>query len=153
MAVMTADCLPILIFDPVNTCIGAVHAGWRGTVQKLAAKTIQRMQEEYGSKPEQCQVALGPSIEVCCFEVGADTIQAFSRSLPEIYEQIMVARAGSYYIDLNLANSLILQGIGVSGQNIYGNSSCTACNVSQLFSYRREGGRTGRLVGVIGLVE
>lgn len=154
LGIMVADCLPILIYDPKHQAIGAVHAGWRGTLSKLAAKTITVMGEEFSTKPSDCQVTIGPGIGACCFQVKSDVIAAFQDQLPQVLQDCLVYRDGTSFLDLYQANSLILQGIGVIGKNILGDStSCTMCEQNLFFSYRGAGGVTGRQAGVIGIME
>ena len=154
LGIMVADCLPILIYDPKHQAIGAVHAGWRGTLSKLAAKTIAVMGQQFGTHPADCQIAIGPGIGSCCFEVRSDVIVAFQRQLPQVFQDCLVYRNGTSFFDLYQANSLILQGIGVIGKNIFGDSTCcTSCEQNAFFSYRGAGGVTGRQAGVIGIME
>lgn len=153
LAIMTADCVPILIFDPVRGAIGAAHAGWRGTLAKLAVKAIWTLQEVYGTQPSDCQVVIGPAIGPCCFQVGPEVVEKFAKHWAGDDLTFISRSAQGWYVDLARANSLILQGIGISDKNIFGGSHCTCCRSQQYFSYRRDQGRTGRMAAVIGLVE
>lgn len=153
LCVMTADCLPILIFDERLRAIGAVHAGWRGTLFKLPGKTLKVMSEVFGTDPADCRVALGPGIGPCCFQVGQEVLERFAQEMPAEYSRFVVKKQTREYIDLYRANSLNLQGIGVPAKNILVSSACTSCNSDRFFSYRAEQGKTGRMVAVIGLLE
>ncbi len=154
LAIMTADCVPILAFDPVRGAIGAAHAGWRGTLAKLAVEMIRTLKDVYGTQPSDCQVVIGPAIGGCCFQVGPEVVEAFTKNWTEYDDLCFISHStDGWYIDLALANSLILQGIGISGKNIFGGSNCTCCHPQEYFSYRSDQGRTGRMAAVIGLVE
>jgi YfiH family protein len=132
IAVRTADCLPILLVDPVQRAVAAVHAGWRGTVAEIAVKTTARMAEELGTKPEDLHAAIGPGIGACCFEVG-----------PEVAEQF--GRQGRVHI--HLAGEIVRQlaAAGLKPDNIRTATHCTVCRPELFWSYRREREAAGRM--------
>jgi YfiH family protein len=150
--VKTADCVPILIGDPATSAFAAVHAGWRGTLAEIATNTLKQMTAKYNSKPEDVHVAIGPAAGSCCYEVGADVIDPFSRSFPD-QELFCDTRPGHACIDLLKANREQLLMVGVKPEKINIAPLCTMCRTDLFFSYRREKnvqGKVGRLMSVIG---
>ncbi len=146
LMVMVADCIPVMIYDPVHEVIAAVHAGRNGTFQQIAAKTLQTMQEKFDTSFHEVLVALGPSIHSCCYEVGADLADIAKKSFGEKYIQ---TRKGKQYLDLQQMNFDQLASLGVPEANIEISAICTSCN-QNYFSYRRDG-ITGRFAGIIKL--
>ncbi|MBP2660768.1 MAG: hypothetical protein H6Q69_3800 [Firmicutes bacterium] len=145
-----ADCVPVLIADPVQRAIGAVHAGWRGTVEKIAQKTILSMQSNFGTKPEDCLVGIAPSIGPCCYVVDEIVINKLKKQFNNWEELIKEANEkGKWYFDLWKANIHQLEEIGAKGSNLVTSGVCTACNHELFFSYRKENGATGRIGAVI----
>jgi polyphenol oxidase len=172
LAVQTADCVPILLVDRKKRAVAAVHAGWRGTLARIAQKTVGRMQQQFGSDPKDILAALGPSIGPCCYEVGAEFVAKFTAQFADAEDYFDEARSGeepnplqwlnmsppghqpppkNVHLDLRKANRSQLRAAGLSEKNIYVSDLCTACRTDLLFSYRREGPRSGRLLSVIGL--
>ena len=145
LLVMTADCVPILFYDPQNNAIGVAHAGWKGTVGQIAAKTLQKMNNSYGTKPEELHVYFGPAIHACCYEIGETVSQAVIRnfSSPERY---LLRQNHKTSFDLILCNKDILIEHGVNPKNMVQNPACVSCHSSNYFSYRATGGITGRQV-------
>lgn len=155
IGVKTADCVPVLIGDPINRAFAAVHAGWRGTVQSIAVKALERMKEEYGTDPAQVICAIGPAATCKNYEIGQDVIDAFDKNFPDSGRLFTPTREGHALIDLHLANREQLTGAGVPRENIYTAPFCTMERPDLFFSYRLEKklyGKTGRLLSVIGLV-
>lgn len=146
LAILTADCVPILLYDPKQGAIGAVHAGWRGTQAEIAFKTVQKMKEAFGSNPEEIIAGIAPSIGRCCYEVGEEVAQFFKKE-PEVLEK----RGQSYRLDLPLANKIQLLAAGLTEENIEMSGICTACETKRFFSYRKEKGCAGRFMSMIGL--
>lgn len=146
LSIRTADCLPILIADVENRAVGAVHAGWRGTVSEIAAKTISRMEREYGSKPEHLRAAIGHGIGPCCFEVGAEVAVQFGTLFPE--QDNLHARAN---LDLVEANQRQLVGAGLLLQHIDAARICTCCGGDLFHSFRRDRESAGRMTSAIGI--
>lgn len=172
LGIQTADCVPILIVDPRKHAIAAVHAGWPGTLKRIAEKTVGRMRLEYGSRPGDLLAALGPSIGPCCYEVGAEFFTKFTAQFPDAAEYFDEPRSGdepnplqwlnmappghqpppkNVYLDLRKANRSQLLSAGIRAQNIDSSDLCTACHGDHFFSYRREGAHSGRLLSVVGI--
>jgi len=146
LTILTADCVPILLFDPKRHIIGAVHAGWRGTEQKIVSKTIQRMQQIFGSNPTDILAGVAPSIGRCCYEVGEDVAQHFFEE-----SEAFSKKEGKFMLDLPHLNKIQLLQSGLLEKNIEMSSICTACEVDKYFSYRKEQGCSGRFMSMIGL--
>jgi len=146
IGILTADCVPVMIFDPVKSAIGVAHAGWKGTILMLPAKTILKMKESFGTDPSDCMVALGPSIGLCCYEVGEELISQFDKA----FGTGKCTKGNK--LDLPRAVELQLVGVGVSADNIISDGSCTACNLDLFYSYRVENGITGRMMSIIRLL-
>lgn len=139
VAVKTADCLPLLFADPEHRAVAAVHAGWRGTAQRIAQAAVSSMAERFGTNPEKLLVALGPSIGPCCYEVG-----------PEVTAQFGLGN-GHARVDLGAINRAQLEQSGVRPENIYSSGLCTMCSPEDFYSYRREREHAGRMYSVIGI--
>lgn len=148
LAVTIADCTPILIYDPVGKAIGAVHAGWRGTVARIVSKTIQKMQEQYGTRPADCYAFIGACIDECSFEVGGDVADSFSDTFKRLDPE-----TGKYFVDLKKANKSQLSAAGVPDDQIEVSALSTVLDNATFFSYRLEKGMTGRMLAVIGMKE
>ena len=148
VGVETADCVPILLFDPGTPAIAAVHAGWRSTVRKIVQKAVKRMQEEFGSDPSKMIAAIGPAIGPECYEVDdvvmGPVMQSFS-----FWKEVSSPRGnGRWSLDLVNANRLELMQSGLAENNIHILGMCTSCRKDLFFSFRAEG-RTGRMLSVI----
>ena len=140
-AVFYADCVPVLLYDPVKKVYAVVHAGWRGTVGGLAAKAVTLMQQKFGSRPQDILAAIGPSIGPCHFETGRDIGQEFHKA--DLGEAV-TDKGEKDYINLWLANEMILGRAGLLPRNILHSGRCTVCNKDQYFSHRGDGPDTGR---------
>ena len=172
LAVQTADCVPILLVDSKNHAVAAVHAGWRGTLQRIVAKTIGKMQMQFGTKPPDLLAAIGPSIGGCCYEVGTEVASEFRSQFPNASDWFDELRTGdepnplqwlnmappghqpppkNVLLDLRKANRAQLLEAGLLARNIFVSELCTACRRDLFFSYRKEAGTTGRLMSVIGI--
>ena len=172
LAVQTADCVPILLADPKKRAVAAVHAGWRGTLQRIVVKAIGKMQMQFGSKPADLLAAIGPSIGGCCYEVGTEVASEFRSQFSNASDWFDELRTGdepnplqwlnmappghqpptkNVLLDLRKANRAQLLDAGLLAQNIGVSGLCTACRRDLLFSYRKERGATGRLLSVIGI--
>ncbi|MCF2488246.1 peptidoglycan editing factor PgeF [Dyadobacter sp. CY347] len=148
LAVTIADCTPILIFDPVSKSVAAIHAGWRGTVKRIVAKTVAMLQNEFGSVPENCLAYIGTCIDECSFEVGEDVSEHFD----EKYKRFDAVKQ-KYFVDLKAANRHQLVTSGLREQNIEISPFSTVLNNEDYFSYRLENGFTGRLLATIGIID
>jgi len=153
LAVKTADCVPILIGDPVTRAFAAVHAGWRGTSSSILQRAIKQLKSEYGSHAENLRVAIGPAANACCYEVGSDVIGAFKDRFANADDLLTPTRDGHARIDLHQANRGQLIAAGVPADRIHLAPFCTMDRNDLFFSYRQEKklhGRVGRLMSVIG---
>ena len=140
IAVRTADCLPVFIFDPKKKAIGLVHAGWRGSRRGILRSALERMIERWDASVEDLKIAFGPSIRSCCYQVGEE----FKEHFPQEVQQ----REAGLYLDLVSVNRRQLRPLGVPGRNIFDCGLCTCCD-SRFFSYRREGEKAGRMLSIM----
>ena len=146
-----ADCVPVLLYDPVHHAAGVVHAGWKGTVQRIAAQTVARMGEEFGTEPSDVIAGIGPSIGAGCYTVGAEVAERFRTAFPTHADEIIQEQDGALHLDLWAANRLQLVEVGVAADNIDSADICTSCDRAFFYSYRAADGRTGRLAAVMEL--
>jgi polyphenol oxidase len=152
LSVQTADCLPLLLADPVKRVAAVVHSGWRGTLARIPQKTIREMESVFSSNPQNLIVAMGPGIRSCCFEVGEEVDMLFTREYPDSNLATPVtARPGKFLLDLVKALEIQLNQAGIKRKNIYDIGVCTRCHVSEFFSYRAEGQSAGRMMAIIGI--
>jgi YfiH family protein len=147
VSIRTADCLPILIADVETRAVAAVHAGWKGTVSGICVTTIRALEREYGSKPEDLRVAVGPGIGACCFEVGPEVAIQFRSVFPERDDLLHRTR-----LDLAEANVRQLEIAGISPERISVACVCTQCATGVYHSYRRDRESAGRQVSGIGII-
>jgi YfiH family protein len=154
LAVQTADCLPIILADERTGACAAVHAGWRGTLAGILARTVAQMQMSYDTQAADLRAAFGPAIASCCFAVGPEVLAQFREEYPYADELISQRQVnGKAHLDLSYANRRQLIDCGVQVDRIYDCGLCTVCRNDLFFSYRRENGSekpVGRLMGVIG---
>ena len=176
LVVQTADCVPILLADPKRHAIAAIHSGWRGTVRRIAAKALGRMQMEFGTKPQDVIAALGPGIGQSCYEVGTEVAAEFQAQFPNArewfegpFDQLAdsdndpnwlpwltmkppghAPPAPRVHLDLIAANRAILEEAGIPARNISSSGQCTACRSDLFFSFRKER-TTGRMMAAIGI--
>ena len=147
-----ADCVPVFLYAPRQRAIGLAHAGWRGTVKSIAAKTVRLMASAFGCDPGEMHAGLGPAIGPCCLEVGPDVVALFNAAFESPDEFLSRPEPnGKAHLDLWLANALQLREAGVT--RIEMGKVCTCCHRQEFFSHRGEKGHTGRFAGVIGLHE
>ncbi len=147
LTVFTADCTPILLYDPVRRAIGAVHSGWRGTASDIVGKTVSRMSAEYGCKPSVIYAVIGPCISACCFETEGDVPDAMRAQLGESANAAINVTGSKYHVDLKLINKLLLERAGVGNVEVI--KHCTACETDLFWSHRRMGLERGSLAAVI----
>jgi polyphenol oxidase len=158
-AIKTADCLPILLLDPVRRIAGAIHAGWRGTVLRIVKKVLDIMSRNFGSQPGDLIAALGPAIGPCCYEVDDAVLTPFRQAVPrpDRFIRVHVSRkSGSGqtpHLDLTATNRWELISAGVLESNLHTVNLCTCCRRDVLFSHRRDGFRSGRHVALVGFRE
>jgi YfiH family protein len=141
LLIRVADCVPILLYDPVRSVVGVAHAGWKGTLANIAGATVERMSAHYGCRPRDLLAGIGPSIGPCCFEVGDDVADRF-RKISAVRNYIHAGEA--IRIDLPGANRAALLRCGVLPHNVEMSGYCTACRLDIFFSHRGEQGNTGR---------
>jgi YfiH family protein len=177
LSIQTADCLPILLVDSKLRAIGAFHAGWRGTLARIAEKGVGLMQRHFGSRARDLVAAIGPGIHACCYEVGREVRERFESQFAyagELFREFedsdpvrekypllfMTARTPGHselapriFLDLVKANLRQLKDAGVRAANIHASPLCAACHTELLFSYRAEKGKTGRMLAVVGMRE
>jgi YfiH family protein len=176
LSIQTADCLPIFLVDSKRRAIGALHAGWRGTLARIAEKGVGLMEQHFGSRARDLVAAIGPGIHACCYEVGREVRERFESQFDyagELFREVqdsdpvrekypllfLTARAPGHsrlapriYLDLVKANVRQLRDAGLRAANIHASPLCTACRTDQFFSHRAEQGKTGRMLGVIGIM-
>ena len=177
LTVRTADCIPVLIVDPVERAAGSFHAGWRGTLARIVEKGVGEMRRAFGSEPEKLLAAIGPGIHRCCYEVAEEFKEKFASQFAyadDLFEDVfssdpvrekypllfMNMRAPGHgappstlHLDLVEANRRQLLDAGVPEKNVWISDLCTSCRTDLLFSHRKEHGKTGRMVAAIGIAQ
>ena len=148
-----ADCVPLYFVDPVHRAIGLAHSGWRGTVGKIGKNTIQLMQENFGSKPEDLLAAVGPSVCMDCYEVSEDVIEQFKEAFEKKYWEDLFYKKenGKYQLNLWKANELIFLESGILPEHMAITNVCTHCNSKILYSHRTMGNNRGNLCAFLAL--
>lgn len=155
LGVKSADCVPILLEaekDGKIIAVGAVHAGWRGTVAGIAAKCAERLCHEYGVEPKNIRAAIGPCIHKCCYEVGDEVFMEAEAQLGALARQYFDAvegKVGKYMLDLAGLNEAILENCGLLPENVDTVDQCTCCHPESFFSHRYSGGVRGTMLSVI----
>jgi YfiH family protein len=144
-----ADCLPVMIYDPKRRVVGVAHAGWRGSLKKIAKATVEAMAERYGSRPGDLLAGVGPGIGPCHYAVGPEVVAHTRAAFNGTADSLLLARNGGYHLDLWAANRAALREAGV--EQIEMAEICTQCHSEVFFSHRATGGLTGRFGGLIGL--
>ena len=147
LMVFSADCTPILFCDPVTGAVGAAHAGWRGTAQKIAAKVVETMQTAFGCDLKNICAAIGPNIGSCCFETDADVPEAMKAAFGEAAGQFITPKNQKFFVDLKGLNALCLREAGV--ENIAISTHCTACRPDLFWSHRVTRGHRGSQGAII----
>jgi len=177
LGIQTADCLPIILVDPKRRAVGVFPAGWRGTVKRIVEKGVGEMRRRFGSRPRDLKAAIGPGVHGCCYQVGMEVREKFDSQFAyaarlfreaeeadpvrEKYPMLfLTARAPGHsvlpkkiFLDLVEANRQQLLTVGVPAKSIEASPLCTGCRTDLLFSYRGEKGKTGRMMGVVGIRE
>ncbi len=149
LMVLSADCVPVLFYDPVRHVVGAAHAGWRGTAAEIVGEVVKTMQRHWGCCPGDILAAIGPSIGPCCFEVDEDVASVFRTSWPSMV--VAGRKAGKYQVNLWGVNREELLKAGLVDAHIEVAGVCSVCNSEMFFSYRRDGKAAGRFGAGIGL--
>lgn len=156
LGIRTADCLPILFYDPQEKIIAATHAGWKGLYNRIIPNTVRTM-KRMGSKVSNIKIAVGPHIQVCCYSVSEERIQKFSitnrsgRSHLLSRNTFSELRSNSWYLNLNKVAALQLNSMDIKNSNIDISDACTSCD-KNYWSFRRDGLNSGRMISVISLV-
>ena len=180
LGVLTADCVPVLLYDPASRAVAAVHAGWAGSVSAIAGGAVARMTENFGSRPADIKAAIGPSIAVCCYEVSEDLAEHFrgrfaageeflvspppaeeqDGSMRQPYPPPFLSRTPpghgpdvvpGPHLNLQAAARYQLLRAGLAKSHIQESGLCTACRTDLFYSHRKEGSHTGRMMAVIGI--
>jgi len=175
LAILTADCLPVILVDTKRRAIGVFHAGWRGTVKRIVEKGVGEMQRWFGTRPSDLRAAIGPGVHECCYSVGPEVRTQFESQFEygrKLFREVeesdpvrekypllfLTARAPGHselpktiFLDLVEANRRQLLAVGVPAKNISASPLCTSCQTDLLFSYRAEKGVTGRMMAVAGI--
>ncbi|MBW2057687.1 MAG: peptidoglycan editing factor PgeF [Deltaproteobacteria bacterium] len=149
VAVLTADCLPLLLLDPVHRTVAAVHLGWKGTALNLCGKTVGLLRERFGARPECLLAAVGPSIGPCCYEVDESLRSSFTLEEHRWDHWARPSGSGRWKLDLQRANIDLMTDSGILEGNIVWFDICTRCREDLFFSYRRDGEMTGRQMAFI----
>ena len=153
LTIFSADCIPVLLYDPVKRVIAAVHAGWRGTAGNIAGKAVGKMRAEYGSDPGNILAAIGPGISACCFETHADVPEAMTAALGESAKpHITALENGKFQVDLKGINAALLRRSGVAPDHIEISGDCTACLPEKYWSHRLTQGRRGNQAAMLQLI-
>jgi len=139
VGVKTADCVPILVVGPSIRVVAAIHAGWRGSAENIAAAVVRELATRWNTRPENLRAAIGPSIGVCCYDVGAEVANRFERWMPA---------AKNRRLDLRAINEMQLRAEGVT--DIWSSGECTFCMADRFFSFRRERDQAGRMLSFVG---
>ena len=143
-----ADCVPLFFLDPVQKVGGLAHAGWKGTVSKIAIKTLDKMTEQFNSSPEQCMIGIGPAISGVNYEVDDNLANKFRETFDFHKEVCEKKKNGIYLLDLPKTNYMMLCKAGVRPENIINSSMCTYDLKEYFYSYRRDNGKTGRMASI-----
>ncbi|MHB0884279.1 MAG: peptidoglycan editing factor PgeF [Bacillota bacterium] len=148
-----ADCVPVYLVDPKRPAIGLAHAGWRGTVARIAAETVRAMADAFGSRPEAILAAVGPSIGPCCYEVDEPVAGPVRRAFGEAARTLLrpAGRPDRWFLDLWAANRQALLDAGLRPENIGVAGVCTSCHQDRFFSHRASGGKAGRMAALLAI--
>ncbi len=149
LGIATADCLPIIFYDPKNHALGAAHAGWQGSVQQIATKTVLSLQENFGTKPEDLEIFFGPSAQTCCYEIQENFLENLNNF--SHLEQVIEKKLNKLYFNVPNYNQLLLQELGVNIINRDYNF-CTICN-PKFCSHRRDKELANRQMAIAVLKE
>ena len=140
LAIFTADCLPVFLYDPKRPAVGLIHAGWRSSKEQIIVKAISLMREKFDTHLSELMVGFGSCIRDCCYEVSAE--------FKDYFPDGTIERAGKQYLNLAVVNRGLLINQGIEQENIFDSAICTFCD-TDFFSYRRQGKDCGRMISVI----
>jgi YfiH family protein len=167
LAIQTADCVPVLVVDRMRRVVAGFHAGWRGTVEQIVELGVETMRAEFGSEPGDLAAAIGPGIGSCCYTVGDEVLDRFTKNFsyaPELFSQravrpdesvdgsnVSVGLRVDLRVDLIEANRRQLLAAGLNADSISVAGGCTGCHPELFYSHRTSGGHAGRMMSVIGI--
>ena len=149
LVIFSADCIPILLFDPVRRAVAAAHAGWRGTAAAIGAAAVETMQAHFGSDPKDIRAAIGPGIGPCCFETDEDVPAAMTEALGDLAAPCMTQTGARWRVDLKAINQAVLERAGLLPQHIDVSEDCTCCRHDRFWSHRFTKGERGSQAAVI----
>ncbi len=153
LVVFTADCIPVLLYDPVRRVVAAVHAGWRGTADGVVTRAVEKMEDVYGCNPRDILVAIGPGICPNCFETHEDVPNAMTAKLAtSVLQHIQIKENGKFSVDLKGINAMRLEQAGVDPANIAVSTDCPSCLTEKYWSHRKTGNNRGSMAAVIQLL-
>lgn len=142
LASFYADCVPLLFIEPKREIVAMAHAGWRGTAQQIGVKMLKYFDNKFGIKPSAIQVAIGPSIGPCCYQIGEELAEEFD-------QEVVSSKGDSFYLDLWRANKKQLLSAGIIAEQLFMAGICTLCNQQEFFSYRHEQSQAGRMAALL----
>ena len=148
LGILSADCVPVLLYDPRCEIVAAIHAGWKGSAERIVAKCVTTMHQIFGTDPADIIAGIAPSIGSCCYKVGGEVAVHFTN-----YEEALTPKGEEYMLDLPEVNRLQLIEEGVLDSQIELSGICTACHEDDFFSYRKTQGCSGRFMSMIGMKE
>lgn len=153
LATTNADCILLLFFDPIKKVIANTHSGWKGTLQEISVKTVNKMKEEFGCNPKDIIVCICPSIRKCHFEVDKDVYEMFYDKFKNLgnINEFITEKNGKWNIDTVLINKIILKQVGILEDNIEDCGICSVCNKELIHSFRAEGEGYGLATAIISL--
>lgn len=152
VAVRTADCVPVLMHDPVRRVVAAVHAGWRGAVAGIVPKTLALLESRFRSRPEQVRISIGPSAGACCYEVDEPVLDSLRKAVSGWEKVVRNRKTDNAHLDLKALVREQARTHGVAPNHVTTVNLCTICHADLFFSYRREGKVNGTMVSAIGLM-
>lgn len=153
LTVRTADCLPILIWDAEKNAVGAIHAGWRGSLKAVASKAVSSLQAAFGSRPRDLRVGIGPAAGPCCYEVDRPVLELLRERFDFWRDVVREKGNGKGMLDLPGLNVRQLVGAGVSPDRIEAADACTVCHSERFYSFRRDGTASGGMLSGIMILD
>lgn len=148
LLVFTADCVPIAMIDKKNKAIAVVHAGWRGTYDRIVQKTLEQMKINYNTSVSDVVCVIGPSIGPCCYEVSEELVEKFNTNLTNSNEKFYIIEDNKYFLDLWKINEYLLKSSEIAKENIINLNLCTSCKADEFHSYRKHK-QTPKRIGMI----
>jgi YfiH family protein len=150
LGILIADCVAVSLYDPAGHVIGIAHAGWKGTLARIAERTVAAMSDSFGTNPSDLLVGVSPAVATCHYDVGPNVADAYAAEFGDDAARFVSGGAGEMRrLDLGEANVHQLLGLGVPADRIEKSAVCTACTPDLFYSYRRDGSATGRFAGIV----